>query len=77
MATEDARVPMTHRGYQFLLDELKRLKGVERPKIVREIEEARGTAICPRMPSFTRPKKGNRCWMSRSAKSKIGWRGRR
>ena len=41
MATEDARVPMTHRGYQFLLDELKRLKGVERPKIVREIEEAR------------------------------------
>jgi transcription elongation factor GreA len=41
MATEDARVPMTHRGYQFLVDELKRLKGVERPKIVREIEEAR------------------------------------
>jgi len=41
MATEDARVPMTHRGYQVLLDELKRLKGVERPKIVREIEEAR------------------------------------
>jgi len=41
MATEDAHVPMTHRGYQFLLDELKRLKGVERPKIVREIEEAR------------------------------------
>ena len=41
MATEDARVPMTHRGFQFLLDELKRLKGVERPKIVREIEEAR------------------------------------
>src|SRR5215468_12516789 len=42
MATEDARVPMTHRGYQFLLEELKRLKSVERPKIVREIEEARG-----------------------------------
>lgn len=41
MATEDARVPMTHRGYQFLLEELKRLKAVERPKIVREIEEAR------------------------------------
>ena len=41
MATEDTRVPMTHRGYQFLLEELKRLKSVERPKIVREIEEAR------------------------------------
>jgi transcription elongation factor GreA len=42
MATQDARVPMTGRGYQSLIEELKRLKGVERPKIVREIEEARG-----------------------------------
>lgn len=37
----DARVPMTSRGYQFLMEELKRLKSVERPKNVREIEEAR------------------------------------
>jgi transcription elongation factor GreA len=42
MATQDPRVPMTSRGYQSLMEELKRLKGVERPKIVREIEEARG-----------------------------------
>ncbi|MGH7831376.1 MAG: transcription elongation factor GreA [Candidatus Binatia bacterium] len=42
MATQDGRVPMTHPGYQRLLDELKRLKGVERPKLVQEIEEARG-----------------------------------
>jgi transcription elongation factor GreA len=35
------RVPMTPRGYQMLQDELKRLKAEERPKIVREIEEAR------------------------------------
>jgi transcription elongation factor GreA len=42
MATQEARVPMTSRGYQSLMEELKRLKGVERPKIVREIEEARG-----------------------------------
>jgi transcription elongation factor GreA len=42
MATQDQRVPMTTRGYQFLMDELKRLKSVERPKNVREIEEARG-----------------------------------
>ena len=28
-------------GYQFLVDELKRLKSVERPKNIREIEEAR------------------------------------
>ncbi len=41
MATQDARVPMTGRGYQSLMEELKRLKAVERPKIVREIEEAR------------------------------------
>ena len=42
MATADARVPMTSRGYQFLMEELKRLKSVERPKNMREIEEARG-----------------------------------
>ena len=42
MATLDARVPMTSRGYQRLMEELKRLKSVERPKNLREIEEARG-----------------------------------
>ncbi len=42
MATQDSRVPMTYQGYHRLLEELKRLKGVERPKLVREIEEARG-----------------------------------
>lgn len=41
MATQDARVPMTQKGYQVLMEELKRLKSVERPKVVREIEEAR------------------------------------
>ena len=38
----DASVPMTTKGFQFLVEELKRLKSVERPKNVREIEEARG-----------------------------------
>jgi transcription elongation factor GreA len=33
---------MTSQGYQFLMEELKRLKSVERPRNVREIEEARG-----------------------------------
>lgn len=42
MATQDTRVPMTSQGYQRLMEELKRLKAVERPKLVREIEEARG-----------------------------------
>jgi transcription elongation factor GreA len=32
---------MTPRGYRLLQDELKRLTAVERPKIVKEIEEAR------------------------------------
>ena len=41
MATQDSRVPMTYQGYQHLMENLKRLKSVERPKIVREIEEAR------------------------------------
>lgn len=39
---EDSRLPMTPKGYQRLVEELKRLKSVERPKIVSEIEEARG-----------------------------------
>lgn len=42
MADDNARVPMTPLGYQRLADELRRLKSVERPKNVREIEEARG-----------------------------------
>jgi len=37
----DASVPMTGKGYQFLVEELKRLKTVERPKNIHEIEEAR------------------------------------
>jgi len=37
----DASVPMTTKGYQFLLEELKRLKTVERPRNIRDIEEAR------------------------------------
>ena len=37
----DASVPMTSKGFQFLMDELKRLKSVERPKNIRDIEEAR------------------------------------
>jgi transcription elongation factor GreA len=36
-----ARFPMTPRGQQLLKDELKRLREVERPKNVRDIEEAR------------------------------------
>ena len=35
------RFPMTPRGQQVLKDELKRLREVERPKNVRDIEEAR------------------------------------
>jgi transcription elongation factor GreA len=37
----DARMPITRAGLDRLKDELKRLKGVERPKIVKEIAEAR------------------------------------
>jgi len=37
----DARMPITKAGLVRLKDELKRLKGVERPKIVKEIAEAR------------------------------------
>ena len=37
----DARVPMTRQGYEALKEELDHLKKVERPKNVKEIEEAR------------------------------------
>ena len=36
-----ARVPMTPRGHRMLQEELHRLKTVERPRIIKEIEEAR------------------------------------
>lgn len=36
------RIPMTPRGQKMLLDKLKHLKQVERPRIVAAIEEARG-----------------------------------
>lgn len=38
----EEKVPMTKNGHQNLSDELKRLKFVERPRIVAAIEEARG-----------------------------------
>src|SRR3954447_11202928 len=38
----DQKIPMTPRGAQLLKDELKRRKEVERFKIVKAIEEARG-----------------------------------
>lgn len=42
MAVDNSRLPMTYQGYQRLMEDLKRLKSVERPKLVQEIEEARG-----------------------------------
>lgn len=41
MTDHDGPLPMTERGYQRLVEELQRLKTVERPKNVQEIEEAR------------------------------------
>ena len=35
------RVPLTHRGAEKLRDELKRLKSVERPAVIKAIAEAR------------------------------------
>ena len=41
MSGQNGRFPMTQRGNQLLQEELRRLKSVERPKNIREIEEAR------------------------------------
>lgn len=35
------RIPMTREGYQVLKKELEQLKSVERPKVIKAIEEAR------------------------------------
>jgi len=36
------KIPMTPEGYQFLMDELRNLKEVERPRIIADLSEARG-----------------------------------
>lgn len=36
------KIPMTPKGYQALMDELRQLKEVERPKVIADIAEARG-----------------------------------
>jgi len=36
------KVPMTREGYESLTQELKRLREIERPKVIKEIAEARG-----------------------------------
>jgi len=36
-----SKVPMTLRGYELLQEELKRLKGTERPAVIKAIAEAR------------------------------------
>ena len=35
------KVPMTAEGHSAMMDEIKRLKSVERPRIIQAIEEAR------------------------------------
>lgn len=35
------KVPMTVRGHELLLEELKRLKGIDRPRVIQAISEAR------------------------------------
>lgn len=36
-----SKVPMTIRGHELMLEELKRLKGVDRPTVIKAIAEAR------------------------------------
>lgn len=36
------KIPMTPKGFQVLMDELRQLKEVERPKVIADIAEARG-----------------------------------
>ena len=56
-STRVAKFPMTPRGQQALRDELKRLREVERPKNVRDIEVARAHGDCRRRtPSTTPPR---------------------
>ena len=36
------KIPMTPKGYQALMDELRQLKEIDRPKVIADIAEARG-----------------------------------
>ncbi len=52
----DARMPITQGGLVRLKDELKRLKGIERPKIVKEIADSysiRRETLMKGLPYFT------------------------
>ena len=64
----DARVPMTSRGYQFLMEELKRARDLDFSS--RTAKKRGATAIFLRTPNFMPRKNVSRCSTSRSATSK-------
>lgn len=48
---------MSEEGYKQLIEELKYLESVERPKIVSAIAEARDKETCQKMPNMMLPKR--------------------
>ena len=59
------KIPMTEEGQKKLLDELKHLKTVERPIIIKAIADARSNGDYPKMLSITQLEKSK-------ALSKVG-----
>ena len=49
------KLPMTAEGLKSLEDELKRLRGEERPAVIKAIEVAASTAISQRMLNIRPP----------------------
>lgn len=48
------KIPMTRAGYDVLDEELRNLKSVERPAVIKAIAEAREhMAICPKTRNIT------------------------
>lgn len=53
---------MSEEGYKQLIEELKYLESVERPKIVSAIAEARDKETCQKMPNMMLPKRRKVYW---------------
>ena len=71
------RYPMTPQGYQKLREELKRIKEVERPQNIRDLEEARATGTFRKTPNSMRPRKGRGSWSNGCASWRTSWPGPR
>ena len=56
------RIPITRAGYEALQEQVRHLKTVERPAVIRAIEEARGHGDLTENANMRLPKSAKRFW---------------